>query len=99
MSVAKCETGWGDLSTRALLDVERPSPHPAAHFMSVDPRASFARLGPLKGRVKDSVPALQPTHMLLGVELKPDASDQIELGFEEVDVMLLVLHQALEQVA
>src|SRR6185369_11687196 len=38
LSVAKCETGWGDgLSTRALLDVERPSPHPAAHFMSVDP--------------------------------------------------------------
>src|SRR6478672_11109267 len=30
MSVAECETGWGDLSTRALLDVERPSPHPAA---------------------------------------------------------------------
>ncbi|MEH2535713.1 hypothetical protein V1277_004989 [Bradyrhizobium sp. AZCC 1588] len=37
MSEAKCETGWGDLSARALLDVERPSPHPAAHFMSVDP--------------------------------------------------------------
>jgi hypothetical protein len=53
MSEAKCETGWGDLSTRALLDVERPSPHPAAHFMSVDPRASFARLGPLQGRVRD----------------------------------------------
>jgi hypothetical protein len=30
LSEAKCETGWGDLSTRALLDVERLSPHPAA---------------------------------------------------------------------
>src|SRR6185369_822056 len=30
LSAAKCETGRGDLSTRALLDVERPSPHPAA---------------------------------------------------------------------
>jgi len=29
MSAAKCETGWGDLSTRALFDAERPSPHPA----------------------------------------------------------------------
>ncbi|MEH2531404.1 5-methyltetrahydrofolate--homocysteine methyltransferase [Bradyrhizobium sp. AZCC 1614] len=54
LSKAKCETGWGDLSARALLDVERPSPHPAAHCMSVDPRASFARLGPLQGRVSKS---------------------------------------------
>ena len=38
MSAAKCETGWGDsLSTRALLDVERPSPHLAARFARVDP--------------------------------------------------------------
>src|SRR6185295_6166766 len=37
LSAAKCETGWGDLSTPTLLDVERPSPHPAAHCMSVDP--------------------------------------------------------------
>jgi hypothetical protein len=38
MSVAKCETGWGDsLSTRALLDVERPSPHLGSHFMRTDP--------------------------------------------------------------
>ena len=37
--------------------------------------------------------------MLLGVELEPDPLDQIELGFEEIDVMFLVLHQALEQIA
>jgi hypothetical protein len=37
MSEAKCEPGWGDLSTRGLFDVDRPSPHPAAHFMSGDP--------------------------------------------------------------
>ena len=51
MSAAKCETGWGDLSTWALLDAERPSPRPAARFARVDPRASFARLDPLQGRV------------------------------------------------
>ena len=37
--------------------------------------------------------------MLLGVELKADAADQVELGFEEIDMMFLVLHQLLEQVA
>ena len=41
---------WGDsLSARALLDVERPSPHPAS---SRRPASELARLGPLKGRVK-----------------------------------------------
>src|SRR6195256_294223 len=43
--------------------------------------------------------ALEPTDMLLGVKLKPDPPDQVKLGFEEVDVMLLVLHQAFEQIA
>jgi hypothetical protein len=47
----------------------------------------------------DRLLALQPAGMLLGVELKPDAADQIELGFEKVDVMLLVLHEAFEQIA
>jgi hypothetical protein len=32
MSEAKWETGWGDLSTRALFDEERLSPHPAREF-------------------------------------------------------------------
>ena len=36
MSEAKCETGWGDLSTRALPNAEKPSPHPVAHFKSDD---------------------------------------------------------------
>jgi hypothetical protein len=43
--------------------------------------------------------ALEPADMLLGVEFKPDPPDQIKLGFEEIDVMLLVLHQAFEQIA
>ena len=43
--------------------------------------------------------AFEPPDMLLGVKLKADPLNQIELGFEEIDVMLLVLHQALEQVA
>src|SRR6516165_9665596 len=46
----------------------------------------------------DSILALEFADVLLGVELKADALDQIELGFEEVDVLLLVLHQVLEQV-
>jgi len=37
--------------------------------------------------------------MLLGVELEADAADQVELGLEEIDVVFLVLHQLLEQVA
>ncbi|RXG84448.1 hypothetical protein EAS61_38870 [Bradyrhizobium zhanjiangense] len=41
LSAAKYETGWGDLSTRALLDVERPSPHPA--------RATRDRPSPSRG--------------------------------------------------
>src|SRR5947209_8235812 len=43
--------------------------------------------------------ALEPADVLLGVKLQPDPPDQVELGFEEVDVVFLVLHQAFEQVA
>src|SRR3984893_14680416 len=43
--------------------------------------------------------ALEPADMLLGIELEPDPPDQVKLGFEEVDVVLLVLHQAFEQIA
>src|ERR1700704_465040 len=43
--------------------------------------------------------ALEPADMLLGVKLEPDPPDHIELGFEEVDVVFLVLHQAFEQIA
>jgi len=37
LAPSEAETGWGDLSTRALLEVERPSPHPAARDAHVDP--------------------------------------------------------------
>ena len=40
--------------------------------------------------------ALEPADMALRVELDPDAPDQIKLGFEEINMMLLVLHQHLE---
>src|SRR3954469_6560041 len=46
-----------------------------------------------------SVLALQMAHMLLSVEFEPDALDQVKLRLEKVDVMLLVLHHALEHVA
>jgi hypothetical protein len=42
------------------------------------------------------MPALEPADMALRVELDPDAPDQIKLGFEEINMMLLVLHQHLE---
>jgi hypothetical protein len=38
MSVAKCETGWGEaLSTRTLIGRIDLHPTPAAHFIRVDP--------------------------------------------------------------
>jgi hypothetical protein len=37
--------------------------------------------------------ALEPAGMLLGVEFEPDPLDQVKLGLEEVDMMLLVRHQ------
>ncbi len=37
--------------------------------------------------------------MVLGVELQPELGDEIELGLEEIDVVLLVGHQLLEQIA
>src|SRR5947209_4452267 len=43
--------------------------------------------------------ALQPADVLLGVEIESDALDQMQLSFEEVDVVFLILHQALEQIA
>ena len=36
---------------------------------------------------------------MLGIQFDAELADQIELGLEEVDVALLVLHQFLEQVA
>ena len=61
MSAAICETGWGDLSTRALLDVERPSPRPAARFARVDPpppgEGKVALTTPVHSRTQTSSPA------------------------------------------
>src|SRR5215475_13788185 len=36
--------------------------------------------------------------MILSVKLKPEAGDKLKLGFEEVDVLLLIAHQFLEQI-
>src|SRR5438445_9026964 len=46
-----------------------------------------------------SAAALETADMLLGIQLKPDAVDQVELSLEEIDVIFLILHHALEQVA
>src|SRR5258705_13636415 len=37
--------------------------------------------------------------VMLGIKLEPELAHQIELGLEEVDVLLLVMHQLLEQIA
>src|SRR5262245_63246327 len=37
--------------------------------------------------------------MVLGIELKPELGDEIELSFEEVDVFFLIVHELLEQIA
>jgi hypothetical protein len=36
--------------------------------------------------------------MVLGVELKPELGDEVELGLQEIDMVLLVVHQLLEEV-
>ena len=42
---------------------------------------------------------LEPTDMFLGVKLEPDPVDLVKLRLEEIDVVFLVHHQVLEQVA
>jgi hypothetical protein len=37
--------------------------------------------------------------MVLRVELHPELGDEIQLGFEEVNVLFLVVHQRFEQIA
>src|ERR1700722_17065255 len=42
---------------------------------------------------------LELADMVLRVELEPELGDQVELGLEKIDVLFLVMHQLLEQVA
>jgi len=37
--------------------------------------------------------------MMLGVELKAELGDEVDLGFKEIDMMFLVVHQLLEEAA
>src|SRR3974390_317072 len=41
----------------------------------------------------------QLSDMVLGVKLKAELGDQIELGLQKVDVLLFIVHQLFEQVA
>ena len=38
-------------------------------------------------------------NMVLGVKLKAKLGNEVELGFEEIDVVLLIRHQQFEQIA
>ena len=35
--------------------------------------------------------------MMLSVKLKSELGDEVELGFQEIDMMFLVLHQLFEE--
>jgi hypothetical protein len=59
MSAAKCETGWGDLSTRALFETRDCHPTP--------PLISFASTLPLQGRVTSPVSAQIGDHERIAV--------------------------------
>lgn len=36
--------------------------------------------------------------MMLGIELKAELDDEVDLGFQEIDMMFLIVHQLLEEV-
>jgi hypothetical protein len=38
-------------------------------------------------------------NMMLGVEFKAELGDEVDLGFKEIDMMFLVVHQLLEEAA
>jgi len=42
--------------------------------------------------------AVDLAHVFLGIELQSELLDQIELGFEKVDIAFLVLYQLLEEI-
>src|ERR1017187_3238540 len=58
--------------------------------------------GARRGRKTSALSVFALAHladMMLRVELKAEPADEIELRFEEIDVVFLVRHQLLEQVA
>ena len=58
-------------------------------------RADFAALNPgLRVFI-----LVKLADMVLRIKLKPELGDQIELGFEEVDVFFLIMHEFLEHIA
>jgi len=55
-----------------------------------------------RGRKTSALSVVTLAHLadtILRVELKAELADEIELRFEEIDVVFLVRHQLLEQVA
>jgi Zn-finger in ubiquitin-hydrolases and other protein len=70
-----------------------PNQHASKHYAAAGhppPRAGVSSVVVVVAELAD---------MMLGVELDTELGDQIKLRFEEVDMMLLVAHQLLEQVA
>src|ERR1700686_3939812 len=57
-------------------------------------------VGPrLAAHTSASLTLVELANMMLGVELKAELGDEVDLGFKEIDVMFLVVHQLLEEFA
>jgi hypothetical protein len=46
-----------------------------------------------------SLAVVELDNMMLDIEFKAQLGDEVELGFKEIDMMLLVVHQLLEEAA
>src|SRR2546429_383514 len=49
--------------------------------------------------MQSSLALVDLANMMLGVELKAKLGDEVDLGFKEVDMMFLVVHQLLKEAA
>src|SRR5437899_2266741 len=50
-------------------------------------------------RLQSSLALVERANMMLGVELKAKLGDEVDLGFKEIDMMFLVVHQLLKEAA
>jgi hypothetical protein len=84
---------YGTKRWMVIQNAERESANPAC--------MEVAGIGPsaAKARRDQSSPFVHLADMTLSIEFKAEPCDEVELGLEEIDVVFLVHHQLLEQVA
>src|SRR5215510_13957023 len=73
---------------------DRPLPAPIALISPLNLEAKVIPCGPLV-----LVVVLRLADVVLSIELEAEPPYKLKLGFEEIDVILLVLHERFEQVA